>query len=174
MGLILFIATGYTVEILGGWSSFGLDTIPIIWGICAVWFVEIWVSFMNEAKPWGRWLVTADMIWRYVLAAYFLVTGVWSVLGGGTYPSSWMGMKYALLGVLIGGGVTVRFAVRELQTVWPGYMESGSTPEFEAVLQRCLYRAIYVTWPIWGMYIAMTVLLVTRRSEGGTRATEPL
>ena len=71
-------------------------------------------------------------------------------------------MKYALLGVLIGGGVTVRFAVRELQAVWPSYMDSGSTPEFENVFERCMFRAIYVTWSIWGLYLAMTILLITR------------
>ncbi len=30
MVLILFIVTGYTVEILGGWSPFGPDMLPVI------------------------------------------------------------------------------------------------------------------------------------------------
>lgn len=162
MGLILFIATGYTVEILYGWSPFGTEMLPVIWGVCALWFAEIWVSFLNEAKPWGRTLVTIDMVWRYVLAAFCAGSGIYSLLGGGFYPSSWMGLKYALLGTLIGGGVTVRFAVRELQAAWPGYMQSGSTPEFEEILQRCMYRAIYVTWSIWVMYGVMVALLIWR------------
>lgn len=160
MGLILFIATGATVEILDGVSPLGTDALPIVWLICGAWFVEIWVSFLNEGKPWGRTLVTIDMTWRYLIGVFFLLSGIWSLMGNGPYVEGWLGLKYTLLGLLIGGGVTVRFAVRDLQAAWPGYMETGSTPEFETILRRCLNRAIYVTWSIWGLYLVMTILLI--------------
>lgn len=160
MGLILFIGTGFTYEILAGLSPFGSDMLPLIWGITAIWFVEIWVSFLNEKKPWGHTLVNIDMVWRYIVAGFFLLTGLWSLLGGAFYPSGWMAVKYVLLGILIGGGVSVRFAVREFQAAWPEYMKSGSTPEFETILDRAMFRAIYVTQSIWVIYAVMTALLI--------------
>lgn len=162
MGMILMIGSGFTYEILAGLSPFGTDMLPIVWAITAIWFIEIWVSFLNEGKSWGHTLVNIDVAWRYLLGGAFLVTGVWSLFGGGFYPSGWMSLKYTLFGLCIGGGVSVRFAVRELQAAWPGYMQNGSTPEFEEILNRCMFRAIYVTWSIWVMYAIMAVLLITQ------------
>lgn len=166
MGLILFIATGITFESLLGQSPIAADLLPLIWLVAALWLAEIWISFLNEDKPWGHQLVNADVTWRYLVAGLFLFTGLWSLLGDGPFDVSWIAWKYLLLGLLIGGGVSVRFCVRALKKAWPDYLEGGGTPEFEAILNQSLKRAIYITWSIWVIYGVIALLTVVRPGEG--------
>lgn len=165
MGLILFIATGVTFEALLGQSPVAVSQLPFIWLIATLWFIEIWVSFLNEDKAWGHHLVNADVAWRYVLATAFLVVGLWSLLADGPFQSTWVATKYVLLALLIGGGVSVRFCVRALKAAWPEYMARGSTPAFEATLNQSLKRAIFTTWSIWGIYLWVAVLTIFRPGE---------
>ena len=162
VGLILLIATGATFEILLGQSPLSAAWLPVVWIVAGLWLAEIWISFLNEAKPWGHQLVNVDVAWRYLLAGVFLVAGVWSLLGSGPLAADWMAWKYVLLGLVIGGGVSVRFCVRALKRAWPAYLEQGSTPEFETILHGSLKQAIYITWSIWGMYVLVGVLTVFR------------
>jgi len=162
MGLILFIATGFSVEALAGLSPFTPDDLPLVWLVCAVWFAEIWVSFLNERKPWGKRLVDLDIAWRYLVGGAFLVTGAWSLLGEGPFAHDWMALKYFLLGCLIAGGVSIRFFVRDLAKALPGFMQTGSTPEFEAVVDQTLFLAMKVNWGLWALFITMAVLTVFR------------
>ncbi len=162
MGLILVIATGATFESLLGGSPIGADHLRWVWLIAALWLAEIWISFLYEDQPAGHRLVNADVAWRYLLAAVFVVFGLWSVVADGPFTATWMAIKYLLLGLVIGGGVSVRFCVRALKAAWPDYLAAGSTPAFEATLRRSLARAIYITWSIWGAYLVMTLLTVWR------------
>ena len=168
MGLIGFIATGITLESLLGVSPLTVEQLPLVWLIAAVWFAEVWISFLNEDKRWGHGLVNADVVWRYLLAATFLLVALWSLLADGPLHADWLAIKYLLLAVLIGGGVSVRFCVRALTAAWPDYLANGSTLGFEATLQQSLKRAIYITWSIWGLYLAMALLTVFR--PGGSTA----
>ena len=165
MGLILFMATGATFESLLGQSPVSVDLLPWVWVIAAVWLGEIWISFLNEDKPWGHRLVNLDVAWRYMLAAVFLLLALWSLVGGGPLLADWVAWKYLLLAVLIGGGVSVRFCVRDLQRAWPDYLTTGSTPGFEAILDRSLKRAIYITWSIWIIYGVIALLTIFRPGE---------
>ena len=165
MGLILFMATGATFESLLGQSPVSVGLLPWVWVIAAVWFAEIWISFLNEDKPWGHRLVNMDVAWRYLLAAVFFVLALWSLVGDGPLIADWVAWKYLLLAALIGGGVSVRFCVRELQRAWPDYLTTGSTPEFEAILNRSLKRAIYITWSIWVIYGVIALLTIFRPGE---------
>lgn len=162
MGLILFIATGFSVESLAGVSPIAPSDLGWVWAICAIWFVEIWISFLNEHTPWGKALVSADIVWRYAVGAGFLVTGLWSLVGDGPFDAGWMALKYALLGCLIGGGVSIRFFVRDLAKAWPEFAKTGSTPMFEATIDRTLFTAMKVNWGLWATFIFMAALQIWR------------
>jgi hypothetical protein len=162
MGLILFIATGFSVEALAGLSPLTAGDLPWLWLICAAWFAEVWISFLNEHTPWGKRIVDADIAWRHLVGGGFLVTGLWSLLGDGPYAPNWMALKYLLLGCLIAGGVSIRFFVRDLARAWPEFIKTGSTPAFEDVIHRTLFTAMKVNWCLWAMFIAMAVLQIWR------------
>ncbi|MDX2224252.1 MAG: hypothetical protein SFV21_15995 [Rhodospirillaceae bacterium] len=162
MGLILFIATGFSVEALAGLSPLTVSDLWWVWLICAAWFANVWIGFLNEHTSWGRALVNADIGWRYLVGATFLLTGLWSLAGDGPYAAHWMALKYVLLGLLIAGGVSIRFYVRDLAKAWPEFQKTGSTPAFEAVVDRTLFGAMKLTWGLWGLFIAMAVLQIAR------------
>jgi len=162
MGLILFIATGFTVEALAGLSPLAPGDLWWVWLICAVWFAEIWVSFLNEQKPWGRRLVDPDIAWRSPVGGGSFAAGPWSLADGGPFAYGWMALKYFLLGCLIAGGVSIRFFVRDLARALPGFMRTGSTPEFEGIVHRTLFLAMKVNWVLWALFIAMAVLTIWR------------
>ena len=159
MGLILVITSGIAMESLAG-RHLPPDYLPWVYLVGALWLLEIWVAFLNEPKPWARALSGVDVAWRYALAAAFLTAGVWSLLGDGPLGATWLSPKSVLLSVILGGGVSVRFLVRDLQAAWPRYLQDGSTPAFEAVLQRAMKRAIGITWTIWALYLAIGALTV--------------
>jgi hypothetical protein len=162
MGLILFIATGFTVEILAGLSPLPAAALPWIWIVCGVWFANVWISFLNERKPWGKRLVDIDVGWRFLVGGTFLLTGIWSLVGDGPFEPQWMALKYLLLGTLIAGGVSIRYYVRELAAAWPVFLREGSTPAFEAIVRRTLAGASYVNWGLWAIFITMALLTVFR------------
>ena len=157
MGLILFIATGAAMESLAG-RHLPPDYLPWLGLLAGLWLIEIWLAFLTSDKPWGRALVNGDIAWRYILGLAFLGCGFWSLLGDGPFDAHWISVKYILLGVIIAGGVTVRFCVRQLQAAWPDYQANGSSPRFEATLKASLYRAISITWTIWMLYLVIAWL----------------
>jgi hypothetical protein len=162
MGLILFIATGFTWDTLMGLGPVPAPALPIFWAVCALWFANIWLGFLNERKPWGRRLVNIDVAWRFLVGGALLLGGVLSIGGAGPFGAPWLGWKYALLGVLIAGGVSIRFYVRELAAAWPKFLQEGSTPAFEAIVRRTLAGASYVNWGLWAIFITMAVLTIWR------------
>ena len=162
MGLILFIATGFSVEALAGLSPLVPADLWGVWLICAVWFAEVWISFLNEHKPWGKRIVDLDVVWRFLVGGTFLVTGAWSLVGEGPFAPHWMALKYLLLGCLIAGGVSIRFFVRDLAKALPEFMKTGSTPTFEAIVDRTLFLAMKVNWGLWALFIIMAVLTIWR------------
>jgi hypothetical protein len=162
MGLILFIATGFSVEALAGLSPLAVSDLGWLWLICAVWFAEVWISFLNEYKPWGKRLVDADVVWRYIVGGTFFFSGLWSLVGDGPFVPNWMALKYFLLGCLIAGGVSIRFFVRDLAKALPEFRATGSTPAFEAVIDRTLFLAMKVNWSLWALFIAMAILTIFR------------
>ncbi len=162
MGLILFIATGFSVEALSGVSPLAPQDLWWIWLVGAVWLAEIWVGFLNEHTSWGKRIVDADVYWRYGIGGGFFATGLWSLVGDGPFAPQWMALKYMLLGGLIGGGVSIRFLVRDLVKAWPEFQRTGSTPPFEDTVHRTLFRAMKVNWGLWGIFIAMAALQIWR------------
>lgn len=162
MGLILFIATGFSVEALAGLSPLTPGDLWWVWLICVVWFVEVWVSFLNEHTPWGKRMVDGDIVWRYLVGGTFLITGLWSLVGAGPFAPNWMALKYTLLGCLIAGGVSIRFFVRDLAKAWPEFQKIGSTPAFEAIVDQTLFLAMKVNWCLWALFITMAALTIWR------------
>jgi hypothetical protein len=162
MGLILFIATGLSVEALTGLSPLGPGDLWWVWLIATIWFAEVWISFLNEHTSWGRRIVDADIALRYLVGGMFLVVGLWSLIGGGPFAPQWMALKYTLLGCLIGGGVSIRFFIRDLARAWPEFQKTGSTPSFEATVSRTLFLAMKLNWGLWALFIVMAVLQIWR------------
>lgn len=166
-GLVLFIATGYALEAGDGLWPTHSPSVPVVLALCVVWLLNTWVSFLLENRPLGRRLVAIDVAWRLAVALVFVALGVGSLLGYGPIAERWMAMKYLLLGALIGGGVSIRFFVRELKAAWPEFIRQGSTPAFEATVHRTLASASYVNWALWALFLSMAWLSVTRPHWAG-------
>jgi hypothetical protein len=166
MGLVLFIATGYALEAGDGLWPASSPSVPFVLAVCGLWLANIWTSFLLEAQPLGRRLVDIDVAWRLAVALACVTLGVGSLLGYGPMAEPWMAVKYLLLGMLIGGGVSIRFFVRELRTAWPEFIRQGSTPAFEATVHRTLAGASYVNWVLWALFLTMAWLSVARPHWG--------
>ena len=160
MALILFVATGFSYEILAGMSPVPAAYLPVIWSICLLWIASIWLGFLDESRGWARRLVDIDVAWRGLLGAVFLCGGAWSLLAAPAFAPCWMALKYALLGALILAGVSVRFLIHALTAAWPRFLIEGSTPGFEATVRNCLVAASCVVYVLWIMFLVMGWLTV--------------
>jgi hypothetical protein len=160
MALILFVATGFSYEILAGVSPVPAAYLLAIWAICLLWMVNIWLGFLGGSRAWARRLVDIDVAWRGLLGAVFLGCGAWSLVAAPGFAPAWMALKYALLGALILAGVSVRFLIRALTAAWPRFLIEGSTPRFEAIVRNCLVAASCVVYVLWIVFLVMGWLTV--------------
>ena len=163
MGLILFIASGLTLETWQGFTTIPASFLPWLWIICALWLANIWAGFLLAGSPvsdntLGKRLVQIDLYWRYIVVAVMYVIAIQSLMGNGPFVPMWLGVKYVLLATLMAGGVLMRLSSRPLTAAWGDYAADGDKDVFEAVISRVQYRNIYLNWGLWTLFTAMIVL----------------
>ena len=163
MGLILFIASGLTLETWQGYTTIPTVYLPWLWIICALWLANIWAGFLLAGSPvsdntLGKRLVQIDLYWRYFVVAVIFGGAVMSFDGAGPFLPTWLGVKYTLLAMLMAGGVLMRLSSRPLTAAWGDYAAGGDKDAFQAVIARVQYRNIYLNWGLWTLFTAMIVL----------------
>ncbi len=163
MGLILFIATGLSYDILQGWTMLPVEWLPWIWIIALLWIANIWAGFLMAGSPigqtkLGKTLVQLDLYWRYLMVVAIVGVAGWSLFGDGPVRPKWLALKYLLLGTLMAGGAAMRLWARPLTPAWADYVASGPSPEFEALIGRIQRGAIYLNWFLWCLFGCMILL----------------
>jgi len=163
MGLILFIATGLTLETWQGYTTLTPGFITGLWIVSALWLANIWAGFLLAGSPvsanvLGKRLVQIDLYWRYLVVAVIYAVAIWSLAGEGPLLPGWLAVKYILCATLMAGGVLMRLSSRPLTAAWGDYADGGDKQAFEAVIARVQYRNIYLNWGLWSLFISMALL----------------
>lgn len=163
MGLILFVATGLTLETWQGYTNLSPGFLAALWIVSAVWLVNIWAGFILAGSPvsantLGKTLVKIDLYWRYVVVVAIYAVAIWSLVGDGPLLPGWLAFKYILAATLMAGGVLMRLSSRPLTAAWGSYAAGGDKDAFEAVIARVQYRNIYLNWGLWSLFISMILL----------------
>jgi hypothetical protein len=169
LSLILMIPVAVGLSHQTGW---GLQDTPewVIWvvfGAGIVWAGASVAAFRatgptGRAPSWAARFAMADGLLRGVASAFFLVTGIWSLVGDGPWHVDWLAWKASLFGSIIAFGLWIRVAARRYHPALAELLEEGETPERLARLNRDIRGVYPPVLLIWSLLVVMIVLAVAR------------
>ncbi len=157
-GLILSLPLGFTLAAQLDLSPVKGPWLVALWVFSIVWFVYIWILHFQLGTPRYLPMRRLDYSIRYALIAILFVTGVASVVGDGPYVAKWLGVKVALVALMIACGVGIRHYIAVAVRAIPTYRARGPSPEVEAAFTRGMNNGSYVLYVLWTLMIIVSYL----------------
>jgi hypothetical protein len=172
LSLILMVPVGLGLaNVTGfGFSSYDSGVVAAVlwavaigavgWSVATVWaFQRRSVGSDHAALAvFGQ----ADVAGRVVVAAGFLVLGVWSVIGAGPLAPMWLAWKATIFGLIVVAGLWIRIAVRKYRPALADLLEQGESPERLDAVNRSIRGVYPAVLAVWSGLIVMVVLSVVR------------
>lgn len=167
VSLILMIPVALGLSRVTGWGLAGVPA-PLFWSVGllgAAWagFSVVSVRRSGLAAPsWVAAFSVADRALRAVASVFFLVTGVWSLVGPGPWNGVWVAWKAALFGVIIALGLWIRRAAGRYRPALSELLEKGESPERLAAVNRRIRGVYPPVLAVWVLLVVMVILAVAR------------
>lgn len=153
-------------------TGFGLNGVPdwLLWlvGVGGLtWAGVSVVSFRatgptGTAPEWAASFARVDGGLRGAASAFFLATGVWSLVGDGPWNAPWVAWKAAIFGAIIAMGLWIRVAARRYHPALADLLENGESEERLARVNEKIRGVYPPVLLIWSSLVLMTVLAVVR------------
>jgi len=169
LSLILMIPTSLSLTAATGWglrdlsqsTIWAVAVLALVWSALTVVLFRVTTPY-GTAPSWASGIVVGDSSLRAIAAAFFIVTGVISLGGGGFWYVSWVAWKAIMFGAIIAMGLWIRVAVRHYHPALVELLKEGETPERLRQLNlriRGVYPPVLL---IWGTLVAMVFVATIR------------
>ncbi len=169
LSLILTVPVAVGLAKQTGW---GLRSTPnwVVWTVFAaalVWATASVVAFRatgpaGSSPAWAARFAFADGGVRAAIAAFFVASGVWSLVSDGIWAARWVAWKATLFGVIVLLGLWIRVAARRYHPALAELMAEGESPERLARLNRDIRGVYPPVLMIWSLLIVMVIIGVYR------------
>jgi len=108
----------------------------LVWLIASVWSAATLTVFLSEGKPLAASIRKALFVFQGIM--FFVVTGVglYSLVGGNLFATSWLSLKIIFFGLIFGVGIGIDRSFQPLVPAFNRLAQEGSTPEIEAIIRR--------------------------------------
>ena len=165
VGLGLAYSSGLGLDELGVGAMNGL-----FWGSLAVAVIWAWALVKEHhltgagqvGTPFQRRYRLVDKTLRVVLIAFFLITGIHSLLGDGIWAGGHVAWKAIVFAIVIAAGEWIDYAFRGFPAAFGELLEKGETPERLARFDRSISAAYPPVLVVYGGVIVMAILGVSR------------
>ena len=153
-----------------GLDEFGAGAMnALFWGTLAVACVWGWALLRNHhlmdagqmGTPFQRRYRLADKALRVALIAFFLVTGIQSLVGDGIWEAGHVAWKAIVFAIVIAAGEWIDYAFRDFPAAFGELLEKGETPERLARFDRSITAAYPPVLTLYGGVIVLAILGVT-------------
>ena len=108
----------------------------VLWIVAIVWSIAIISIFRLEGKPAAATIAKALFAWQLLM--FFVATGLglYSLVTGGPFATSWLSLKIVVFGLIFGAGIGIDMSFQPLGPAFERLAKEGSTPEIEATIRR--------------------------------------
>src|SRR5215510_7464753 len=101
--LIAIIPVGLALARAGRWAALPAWLVGLGFGVGLVWLTVV----IRQFRAPTSFIRRADLAWRVVLMLAAFGLAISSLAGAGPFPG-WLGLKVALFGVILAGGLAIR------------------------------------------------------------------
>lgn len=107
-----------------------------LWAVAIIWSLATIAMFRFEGTPTATSIAKGLFVWQ--LAMFFVATGLglFSLLTGGPFATSWLSLKIVIFGLIFGAGIGIDRSFQPLVPAFGRLAQEGSTPEIEAIIRR--------------------------------------
>ena len=134
----------------------------VLWIIAIIWSIAIISIFRLEGTPMAATIIKALFGWQ--LAMFFVATGLglYSLLTGGPFDTSWLSLKIVVYGLIFGVGIGIDMSFQPLGPAFARLAQEGSTPEIEAIIRRTVNKTCGFVIMIYVLVAAAAFLGVAK------------
>lgn len=171
LALILMIPSALGLARAAGYAFTGASWAPAaLWALAAVavgWAAASVWAFRHALEgrtdlPGVRAFVRFDWAARGAAAAYFVGTGVSSLIGDAPYRATWVAWKALLFGVVIVLGLAIRVAARRYLPALTVLLDDGEGGGRLEALNRSIRSVYPPVVAVWVLVVAIVVVAVVR------------
>lgn len=133
-----------------------------VWIAALVWAAATIAVFRFEGRTVAAKIVKALFAWQLVM--FFIVTafGIYSLVTGVPFISSWLSLKIVVFGLIFGAGIGIDRSFQPLAPAFGRLAQEGSTPEIEAIIRRTVNTTCGFVLLIYALVAAAAYLGVAK------------
>jgi hypothetical protein len=172
ISLILMAPVGLGLAYLTKFGFFEYDETAmesLLWAFAAVaiaWAIATAVVFFRRPdRPDSRAIGLFDRFdWyaRVVVAAGFLVLGIWSLTGDGPLAPDWLSWKATLFGLIVLAGLWIRLAAKQYRPALLDLLDNGESEERLARVNQTIRGVYPAVLTVWAGVVAMVFISIIR------------
>ena len=141
--------------VTGGW-------LVAVWVGAIAWLIVSWLVYLRKGPMAGELLRRVDNGLRYIVAPVMIFAGLYSLATGEWFGTSWLGLKVAVFGVIVGLGLILRSFVGLWVTGFQRLAAEGHSADIDAMFVTALERSKPVVYVFWGCSALMAFLGITK------------
>jgi hypothetical protein len=156
--LVLQFSLGFALAFLLGYLPGGDFVAITVLAVGVAWIA--WVEWVHRARATVRGPVLArlDRGIRYAVILGLCAWCLVQLIGGDTRTPTWLVGKVFCFAAVLGCGVGIRLALRDMRPAWQELLNVGSSDELEQRIRGFYRRGTRILMLLW-MFIALIVLL---------------
>ncbi len=164
--LMIPVALGLSRATGWGWADIDESVFWIVGLLGAVWaglsVVSVRRGIVGSVPNWVNRFSSLDQGLRGLASLFFLISGLWSLMGDGPWLAGWVAWKSTLFGVIISLGLLIRRAAGRYRPALLELLEQGESPQRLALVNRRIRGVYPLVLAVWVLLVAMVILAVVR------------
>lgn len=153
-------ATGWGLSETPDWLLWAVGLFGAVWAGVSAWSVRRGIQ--GSTPDWAPTFSRLDQALRVLASLFFLITGVWSLIGAGPWLGDWLAWKATLFGTIIALGLWIRRAAGRYRPALTELLEKGESPQRMMEVNRRIRGVYPPVLAVWCLLIVMVILAVTR------------
>ncbi len=154
----LMVPLSLTISLMGGWWAVPLWWVVLAWCVAAGWLFLVFDAHNHDMNPraarnrrWEGWL-------RWLLCAFYLWLGGWSLVTDTPIAPDWLAWKALLFGFIFAAAIMIDVSFKPVGPQLGKLLAEGSSDTTEIPLRATMDRTRYWVWCVYLLLIATSYL----------------
>lgn len=152
---VLMVPLSITLVSVAGYWAWPSFVMWLSWLVAAVWMGLTWTIHLRTGAPIVARLKQIEFWLKCVIATFYGVIGITSILGLGPFPDIWLALKAVVFAGIFAAAIMIDVAGRPVGPLLLAVIEKGSSDATEIPLRRAMDRARL--W-VWLTYLLLIVI----------------
>jgi hypothetical protein len=130
----LMVPVSLTLSLLGGWWPVSPAMVAVGWAIGLFWLWLVWDAHAHDMTPRAARNRRIEGWLRYLLTAFYLGLGLWSLATGGPLAPPWLALKALMFGLIFAAAIMIDHAFKPVGPQLGRLIAEGSSDATEVPL----------------------------------------